>query len=77
MSNVDKIIEDLIKGASRAGAKVEFRNDEGHEVKLALDTSTLLGGVPLMGPGLAGLNAAANTGSMGSGALASMGGSLG
>lgn len=35
MPNVDKIIEDLIKGASRAGAKVELHDGKGHEVKLA------------------------------------------
>lgn len=35
MANIDQIIEDLIKGASRAGARIERGDVDGHEVKLA------------------------------------------
>lgn len=35
MANIDQIIEDLIKGASRAGAKVEMHDGKGRETKIA------------------------------------------
>jgi hypothetical protein len=77
MPNVEEMIRNLIEGAQRAGAKVELKPSCGRESKLAAETSTYLGGMPLIGPGLAGLNTAANTGSTGGGLLAGMGSGLG
>lgn len=45
MANVDKIIEDLIKGAERAGAKVELQGSLGREEKLASNYGGLGGGL--------------------------------
>jgi hypothetical protein len=77
MPNIEEMIQNLIEGAQRAGAKVEFKPSCGRESKLAIDTSTYLGGVPGFGPGLAGLSAAADTGNMGGGLLSGMGSGLG
>lgn len=49
MANVDRIIQDLIKGASRAGARVEFNTGSGREEKLATNYGGIgaaLGAVP-------------------------------
>ena len=54
MASVDKIIEDLIKGASRAGAKVEIHDGKGREVKLASANT------PLTNAYLRGMEAAAH-----------------
>jgi len=75
--NLERMIQDLIEGAERGGADVERQCDRGHEEKLAYEQSTLLGGIPFMGPGLAGLSAAAHEGHMGPGVLASSGAALG
>jgi len=81
---MEKIIADLIKGAAESegfmrGGKVnvEIGRDRGHETKIAAHTSTLAGGIPGIGPGLSGLNAAADSGSMGGGLLTGMGSGLG
>jgi hypothetical protein len=81
----DKFIADLVKGAENTqgfmrGGRVTVevqREPRGREEKLAADTSTLIGGLPFMGPSLAGLNAAAHDGSMGSGLLTGGGAGLG
>jgi len=73
MPNIEQMIQDLMKGAAR----VERQPDCGHEEKLALDQSTLLGGIPFVGPSLAGLSAAAHEGHVGPGMLASSGAGLG
>lgn len=41
MAGIDKIIEDLIAGAQRAGAKIEIQPHEGREEKLASANSAL------------------------------------
>lgn len=82
---VDRIIKDLIKGAEASqgfvpGSKVNVelsRDQSGREEKLAAEASTYLGGVPFVGPGLAGLNAAAHDQSMGSGLLTAGGSGAG
>lgn len=48
MANIDQIIEDLIKGASRAGAKVEMHDGKGRETKIA-SAATYLTGAYLQG----------------------------
>lgn len=75
MKNVDRIIEDLIKGAGRAN--VELHDGKGRELKLAYDSSTLLGGLPMLGPQLSGLSTAADTGSPGSGFVTGLGAGAG
>jgi hypothetical protein len=82
---MDRIIADLVEGAQRsegfmrggrAGVEVA-RENRGREEKLAMDASTMLSGIPLLGPQLAGLNAAARDNSMGSGFATGMGAGLG
>lgn len=82
---MEQLIADLVKGAARntrenGGPGVNIvvaRENRGREEKLAMDASTLLGGVPGVGPHLAGLNAAARDNSMGSGFATGMGAGLG
>ncbi len=79
-NSVESIIEDFIKGAREGGFKGHItvsRDNHGHEEKLALDNSTLIGGIPLLGPQFSGLSAAAGDRSVGSGFLTGMGGALG
>lgn len=81
----DKLIADLVKGAeanSRAsggpGVRIEIdRENRGREEKLAVDASTILGGIPALGPHLSGWNAAARDQSMGSGGMTGVGSALG
>lgn len=81
----DKFIADLVKGASHhlrenGGVGVDIlvdRENHGHEEKLAMDASTMLSGIPGMGPALGGLNAAARSGNMGHGFATGLGGGLG
>lgn len=81
----DRFIADLIKGAESSegfipGSRVAVevaREARGREEKLAADASTYLGGIPVAGPGLAGLNASARDGSMSSGFLTGAGAGVG
>ncbi len=82
---MDRIIADLVEGARRSegfmrGGRADVvvaRENRGREEKLAMDASTLLSAMPLLGPQLAGLNAAARDNSMGSGVATGMGAGLG
>jgi hypothetical protein len=82
---MDQFIADLVKGAERTegfmrgghvGVEVQ-REHRGREEKLAMQGSTMLGGIPAVGPWLSGLNAAARDDSMPSGALTGLGASVG
>ena len=64
MSNTEQIIQNLIEGAQRAGARVEFKPSCGRESKLAIDTSTYIGGVPIAGPLEAAIHSLAETGNV-------------
>ena len=85
MDIMDRIIADLVEGGrrsegfmrgSRANVEVS-RENRGREEKLAMDASTMLGGIPGLGPVLGGLNTAARENNMGTGALTTAGSALG
>lgn len=77
---LQRFMKDLIKNAKETEGFIKGSRmtvEIGGQTKAAMDASTMLGGIPGMGPALSGLNASARDNSMPSGAMTGIGSALG